>query len=211
MPGPTAQAAASATLETGLNRALALDPAGARALHRSLAGGIQFAINLASPVILTLTQAGDRVSVGSQPLETPAVEITGPPLAFVALALGDDAVFREHRLQVNGDMGQAHAFQRALEDLDPDWEAALANRIGDMPAHFLGQRLRAAVKWARQASRSLTANVEEYIHEETHSLPGRRELEATFDDIDALHLDSERLEARVERLEAAQPNRNETP
>jgi len=46
----------------------------------------------------------------------------------------------------------------------------------------------------------LNANVEEYIHEESRSLPGKRELEATFGDIDQLSLQVERLDARIERL-----------
>jgi ubiquinone biosynthesis protein UbiJ len=44
--------------------------------------------------------------------------------------------------------------------------------------------------------------VEEYIHEESRTLPGRRELEATFQDIDELNLRTERLEARLNQLAA---------
>jgi ubiquinone biosynthesis protein UbiJ len=82
----------------------------------------------------------------------------------------------------------------------------MAESIGDVPAHFLGQRLRGAVKWSREAFRSLNANVEEYIHEESRSLPGRRELEATFEDIDQLSLRVERLDARIRQVEPATDN-----
>ena len=95
--------------------------------------------------------------------------------AFAALALGDDRVFADERLQVQGDTALAHQFQRALNQLQPDWEAAMARRhIGDVPAHFLGQRIRNAAKWSRQAVSTMNANVEEYIHEESRTLPGRR-------------------------------------
>jgi len=84
--------------------------------------------------------------------------------------------------------------------------------VGDVPAHFIGQRVRGAVRWSRQAFTSLNANVEEYIHEESRSLPGRRELEATFTDIDRLNLKTERLEARIKRLEhSREQNQTETP
>jgi ubiquinone biosynthesis protein UbiJ len=129
--------------------------------------------------------------------------ITGRPVAFAALALGDDRVFADERLTVEGDTALAHQLQLALNQLQPDWEAAMANHIGDVPAHFIGKRIRQAVKWSRQAFSTMNANVEEYVHEESRTLPGRRELEATFQDIDELSLRTERLEARLNQLQAS--------
>ncbi|MDX1756834.1 MAG: SCP2 sterol-binding domain-containing protein [Marinobacter sp.] len=201
-PGPTLRAAVSGVVETALNQALALDPAGQQALLDALQGPVQFRLTAPLPLSFHLCAVGGQVQVGSEPLDAPALDIAGRPLAFAALALGDDRVFQEGRLAVTGDMALAHQFQRALAQLNPDWEAALARHLGDVPAHFLGRRLRSAVKWSRQASASLHANIEEYIHEESGALPGKRELEATFADIDDLNLRTERLSARLEQLEA---------
>ncbi len=200
-PGPTLQAAASSIIETALNRALELDPAGRISLLQALTGPVQLDITAPVPLICSLDQTGERVRVSSQPPEAPALQISGRPLAFVALAVGDDRVFTDGRLNVVGDTGLAHQLQRALNQLDPDWEAAMARHIGDVPAHFLGKRLRNAVQWSREAVRSMNANIEEYVHEESRALPGRRELEATFGDIDELSLRTDRLEARLRRLE----------
>ncbi|SFM63945.1 ubiquinone biosynthesis accessory factor UbiJ [Marinobacter zhejiangensis] len=202
LAGPTLRAAFTGAIETALNQALALDPGGRDALLKSLAATVQFRITAPLPITLTLQAVGEQVRVGSETAEAPALDIAGRPLAFASLALGDDQVFQQERLQVTGDMGLAHQFQRAVGQLNPDWEAALAQHIGDVPAHFLGRRLRNAVAWSRQASASLNANIEEYIHEESGTLPGRRELEATFSDIDELSLRTERLSARLEQLEA---------
>ena len=195
--------AVTAVLERGLNRALALDPAGRQALMAALTGPVQFTIEAPLDLTLALVPAENRIQVVSQPPESPALELAGRPMAFAALATGDDQVFSAGRLRVMGDMALAHQFQRAIDQLDPDWEAALAEYLGDVPAHFIGQRVRSAVKWSRQAFQSLNANVEEYIHEESRSLPGRRELEATFDDIDQLSLRVERLDARTRQIEPA--------
>ncbi|WP_417567349.1 ubiquinone biosynthesis accessory factor UbiJ [Marinobacter sp.] len=201
-PGPTLLSAITGILESALNRALELDPAGHQALTEALAGPVQ--LNVTDPFAFTcsLDRAGNRVRVGSQPAEQPALEITGKAIAFAALATGDDRVFADGRLQVSGDAALAHQLQSALNQLEPDWEAAMARHIGDVPAHFLGQRIRGAVRWSRQAFHSLNANIEEYVHEESRSLPGRRELEATFEDIDELSLRTERLEARLSLLES---------
>lgn len=210
-PGPTLLSAVTAIVESALNRALELDPAGKQALMSALTGPVQFSLDSVN-LTLVLQQSGGGVQVASQPAESPALVLTGRPMAFVALAIGDDKVFSEGRIRVTGDTALAHQFQRAIDQLNPDWEAAMAAYVGDVPAHFIGQRIRGAVRWSRQAFASLNANIEEYIHEESRSLPGRRELEATFTDIDRLNLQTERLEARVEQLEKSKKqNQPESP
>lgn len=210
---PSLRAAVTGTLETALNRALALDPAGRQTLLAALTGTLQFRIQGPGNHCLTLRRTGEQVRVASEPVADPALELNGPPLAFAALAMGDKTVFNKGRIEIHGDTGLAHQFQTALGQLDPDWEAALADIIGALPAHFIGQRLRSAIHWARQASNSLGDSLEEYIHEESRQLPGRRELEATFTDIDSLHLQTERLTARIDRLNrlAEQAAKPQTP
>ncbi|MFL1405626.1 SCP2 domain-containing protein [Marinobacter sp. M1N3S26] len=199
---PTLHAAITGTLELALNRALELDPPGRRDLLRALTGPVCFEVSepVAMAICLQGTRRGVRVS-GLRP-DDPALVIRGRPLAMAALALGDDQAISDGRLTVEGDTGLAHQFQQALAQLAPDWEAALARYTGDIPAHFIGRRIRGSVRWSRQAMASVTASLEEYIHEETGTLPGRRELEPTFEEIDQLNLRTERLTARIERLEA---------
>lgn len=211
-PGPTLLTAITAIIERALNHALELDPAGRKSLLDALEGPVQFRIT--DPVVLTcsLHRVGNRVQVHSQPADSPALEINGKPLAFAALATGDNRVFTDNRLNVTGDTALAHQFQRALDQLNPDWEAAMAMHIGDVPAHFIGKRIRNALAWSRQAFTTLNANIEEYVHEESRALPGRRELEATFEDIDSLSLHLERLEARVSQIESrSNTDKPETP
>ncbi|WP_323751648.1 ubiquinone biosynthesis accessory factor UbiJ [Marinobacter sp.] len=205
-PGPTLLSAASAIVETALNRALALDPSGRDALLKALAGPVQFNITAPLATSWTLGRVGEQVQVRSQPDDEAALSISGKPVAFAALALGDDRVFADERLKVIGDTALAHQLQRALDQLEPDWEAAMARHIGDLPAHLLGKSLRNAVHWSRNAFNTMNANVEEYLHEESRALPGRRELEATFQDIDELNLRTERLEARLNQLELSGSN-----
>lgn len=205
LPGPTLLSAASAIVETALNRALELDPAGRKALLAALTAPVQ--IDLSVPIALTITLAANSrgVVVGSQPAPDPGLVISGPPMAFYAMASGDTGAIQDGRLKIRGDTALAHQFQRAIDQLNPDWEAAMARHLGDVPAHFLAKRLRNGVKWSRNARHSMASNLEEYLHEETRALPGRRELEATFQDIDALNLQVERLAARLDHLQHPVP------
>lgn len=199
-PGPTLLSAASVIVETALNQALELDPAGRKALLAALTAPVQFDLTAPMALTLTLTQGAKGVLVGSQPAAQPGLVIGGPVMAFYAMASGDTRAIQDGRLNVRGDTALAHQFQRAIEQLNPDWEAAMARHLGDVPAHFLAGRLRSAMKWSRDARQSMASNLEEYLHEETSALPGRRELEASFQDIDALSLRVERLAARLEFL-----------
>ncbi|SES84716.1 ubiquinone biosynthesis protein UbiJ [Marinobacter segnicrescens] len=213
---PTLHAAITGTLELALNRALELDPAGRRDLLRALAGPVCFQVSEPVNMALCLQGTSRGVTVSGLLPDDPALVIAGRPLALAALALGDDEAIHDGRLTVEGDTGLAQQFQQALANLDPDWEAALAGYTGDIPAHFIGQRIRSGVRWSRQAMGSISASVEEYIHEETGALPGRRELEPTFEAIDQLSLATERLEARIQRLEGTRhpnpdPSGTETP
>ena len=200
-PGPTLLAAASAIVETALNQALELDPAGRQKLLEVLDQPLQLTIATPSPLFLGLNRNGQRVRVSSQPEAEPGITLTGKPLAFAALITGDDRVFSDGRLQISGDPARAQQLQRALELLNPDWEAAMARHMGDVPAHFLGQRIRQAAAWSRQTFNTMNANIEEYVHEESRALPGRHELDATFRDIDDISQRVEQLEARLQQLE----------
>jgi len=203
-PGPTLLTAVTAMIERALNRALELDPAGRQALLGTLGNPVQLNITAPLPLVCSLHSAGEQVLVSGQPASNPALTISGKPLAFAALATGDDQVIHDGRLSISGNFDLALQLQHALQQLNPDWEAAIAVHIGDIPAHFLGNRVRGALTWSRQAFQSLHANIEEYVHEESRLLPGRRELKVTFDDIKALSLRTEQLEARLNSIE----NRN---
>ena len=76
-PGPTLLSAVSAILESALNRALELDPAGHHALMEALAGPVQFNITDPFPLTYTLDRAGNRVRVGSQPVDRQTHRLCG--------------------------------------------------------------------------------------------------------------------------------------
>lgn len=202
--GRTLGSGVAAALEQALNRALALDPASLTALQSLLEE--PFLLHL-DPPGLDLFLAADSRALRIQWTSgvEPALTLAGSPLAFAGAALGDDSVFRDGRIRLTGDVARAQRLQQILQQLDPDWEASLADVIGDVPAHFIARRLRQSLRWSRDARAVLARNLEEYLQEESHTLPARPEAEALFDDIDALRLDADRLAARVQQLERNVP------
>ncbi|XKH01835.1 SCP2 sterol-binding domain-containing protein [Marinobacter nauticus] len=190
----------AAILQTGLNRALALDPAGRAALMQSLAQPVGIRLTTPLEAVVSLSIDEPLVRVKNQACENAVATIIGGPIALASLALGDPRVISDGRLTVEGDHEKALQLQQAIAQLDPDWEAAMARHLGDVPAHLLGKALRNAVQWSRQAMASVTANLEEYIHEETRTLPGRRELAARTQAIADLEHRTNALDAKLTAL-----------
>lgn len=192
----------AAAMEQALNRALALDPASFKALQALLEE--PFLLRLDPPGIELYLMADSRaLRVQWHSEVPPALVLAGSPLAFAAAALGDDSVFHDGRIRLTGDVAQAQRLQRILQGLELDWEASLAEIIGGIPAHFIARRLRQGLQWSSEARGVLARNVEEYLQEESDTLPARLEAEALFEDIDALRLEADRLEARLRNLEKA--------
>lgn len=197
---PTLLAAATAIAERLANDALALDPA-SQAKLQAIQGTV---IEVRSPQInlsVFLVVNEQKLSVQSH-ADTPDVCISGSPLSLARLALDNDkqALLRSALVTVDGNTEKAETFQSILHELNIDWEAGLAEVVGDVPAHLLGQRLRNAIKWGRQTNEKLGQDLTDYIQEESQSLPNRFEADSHAEQLDDLRLRLDRLQARIAQL-----------
>ena len=107
---------------------------------------------------------------------------------------------------MHGDIALATRLQRIVTRMDVDLEEALAQRIGDIPAHELSRGLRGLGDWMRAAGTALLTDVSEYLRYEAGATPVAEDVERFSNAVDAIRDDVERLEARVARLER-QPGR----
>lgn len=106
-------------------------------------------------------------------------------------------------VRMEGDTLLAQKFQRLFEKLDIDLEAKLARLTGDTFARRLSGLFRGGRDWSEHTLTSFRLNLEEFLQEETRELPAKAEAELMFQDIDACRSDADRLNARIERLQAA--------
>jgi ubiquinone biosynthesis protein UbiJ len=198
---PTLHTAALAALEAALNRALALSPHSGSALA-NLQDSV-FALHCTAPsldIYLHPGAQGIRLSgVHEGPVTT---SICGKAADFTELARSSDptATLINGGLELEGDSAPLIELQRILAALDMDWEAPLVNTLGDVAGHQLAQLLRRTFAWGKQASASLTRQLEEFIHEEARLSPPRLEVEDFYRDLHELGLRVDRLQSRTERL-----------
>ena len=189
-------------MENTINAALRLDPATLRRLDQ-LSGRV-IAIECTTPQLTVfLRPHSDGFILQGQYEQTPDCLISGSAVALLKLMTADNKTnaLLSNQIQISGDLELSQKLQKLLADLDIDWEAKLAQYLGDITAHQIGKQARTLHAWGKSSTNSLLLNIEEYLHEETHDLPSRAELEPFYSEIETLTLTTDRLSARIERLQ----------
>jgi ubiquinone biosynthesis accessory factor UbiJ len=191
-------------IEAAINAALELDPETARRMAGIEGRTIRVLTGAPWPEVW-LTARDGRVMVLEAGAGTPDVEVRGSPAAFARLAFGefDPRLFADGTIVIEGDAELARELRAIARELDPDWEEWLARRIGDVPAHELGNALRGLRGFLRSAGATLARDAGEYLGEERGLLAPRGRVERLLGEIDDLASDVERLAERVRRLEEA--------
>ncbi|MBV0934308.1 ubiquinone biosynthesis accessory factor UbiJ [Marinobacterium weihaiense] len=132
--------------------------------------------------------------------------IRGTALDLIRLPQAGNQVLFGHGVSLEGNSGLVHRLQQILADSQIDWEAWLADLIGDTAAHPLANLVRSAAHQLGYGSRSLVHSLEEYLHEEARLLPTQVEIDIWQEQVEELRDATDRLEARIARLEQRQSN-----
>jgi ubiquinone biosynthesis protein UbiJ len=199
-----------AGLEAVLNRYLRLDP---DAMARMAAlQPRSIAIEL-TPWQLTLyVVPGDNgVQLRSRLESGPDTVLRGTPLGLAQLGLGGHGgkTLFSGNVSIEGDVETGQAFKAILDEMDIDWEEQLSRLTGDAIAHQLGNTARRAAGALRDGRRTLEQDLGEYLQEELRVLPTRIETENFTADVSRLVMDTDRLAARIRRLQAPSPGKDD--
>ncbi|QFT56912.1 SCP2 domain-containing protein [Microbulbifer sp. THAF38] len=200
MSDPTYRAGFDAALETAINTALQYDPA-TRARLQEL-DGKTMALDLTAPKLqCCLCIEGDQVRVRQHWEGDVTTTISGSAISLVRLLKDPDATPAALGVSISGSSALLAELQWIMSDLDIDWEAPLAQVIGDIPAHSIGNVLRSAGSWLSASLSRAPVAAAETISEEWQLTPPQAQFEAFADDLAELSLATERLEARVRLLQ----------
>lgn len=175
----------------------------ARELLTQLNGRRMQVVARYTPWQLTLLADGGRLRLLRDADMSADVTLTGTPLALLALLREDPAaVIRRGDATLSGDAETGQRFQELAQLLRPDLEAGLARVIGDVPAYGVGSLLRKALAYGRGAAATQAQNFGEYLAHERRVLVPRAEAAQFLAEVDALRESTDRLAARVARLES---------
>ena len=105
------------------------------------------------------------------------------------------------QVTIEGDTLLAHKFQSLFSKLDLKLENRLAAITGAEVAGRLSTLFGESRTWTQDTLHNFRLNLEEFLQEETRDLPAKAEAELCFQAIDQLRSDTDRLEARIQRLQ----------
>ena len=189
-------------IERLVGAALDLDPETRDSLARF--SGAVVDLDITGAGTLRLRIEGDRIRVGPRDDNRAAdVSIRGAPLSLLRFALARDreALILDDDVKLSGDIGLATRLQQIAARIDVDVEEALAQRIGDAPAHEFMRAARGFRGWVQDVGSSMLADLSEYMRHEAAMTPLGEEVKRFAQEVDDLRDDVERLDARIIRLQ----------
>ncbi|KJV35330.1 ubiquinone biosynthesis accessory factor UbiJ [Luteibacter yeojuensis] len=193
---------AGRAMEAALNRTVDLDPDTRSRLD--VLDGRSVQVHLTGPdLALRITVEKGRLRVGP-PEDGGSLRVTATPGSLLAMALrGDDDGVAPGKVDIAGDAELARRLERLARQYAPDVEEAFARTFGDTLGVALAKALREGLAHARETGRHLVDDGADWLRDEGRVAVAPGELEGYLDGVDAVRERTERLDARLARLERA--------
>lgn len=189
----------SATLESAINRVLALDENSAKRL-RPLAGK-RLALHLqelSQPLLFVFSQRIDILICDDEPDCLISLSVSTLPQLTDSSQLTE--LIRQQKLSVRGDMQLAQDMSALFKELDIDWQEHVSRYTGDVVAHHLGRVVRDGSQWLSNKAALVKRQLRDALAEEKPVLvPKGRQLQFNRD-LDALTKRTEALDKRIAAL-----------
>lgn len=161
-------------------------------------------------ITCTIDAGALRIStLGSEKLALhPDAVISGRSVDLVNMLVQDTdgRALANPAISISGDAVLVQELYRTIRKLDIRWQDYLAPLLGDVITNELERVTVSAEKWSKNAHDSMRRNIDDYLKEETHLLPGRSEVANFSDELDRLKLDIDRIQARAQRINARLDN-----
>ena len=187
--------------ETLINAALTKDPASKQALTK-LEGQVFLVESTLPPLTVAIEPTATGIQLHDNWDGNVTVTINGTLIAMAAIAVNakESISFSGTGVNVSGNLDTLHQLNKIMEDVDIDWEGALAEIIGDVPAHLIAKTVRNSVVIRQDIVTRASTGLVEVAQEEFNLTPSKNEFETIIPDIRQLSADADRLAARVKRL-----------
>jgi len=193
-------------LTLALNRLVALDPETRAAIGRL--EGRRIGVYLRGPeVAFALAARNSTLQIEPPPDvgrdgSVSDFEVRATPGSLLAMVLGgDDDARPPGRVEIAGDAELARQVQKLAREYRPDFEAAFAAVFGDVVGTTIARALRDAAKWAGEGARHFRDDTIDWLRDEARITVPHPEMNAFLDDVDDLRERTERLAARIARLD----------
>ena len=161
-------------------------------------------INVTTPATTLFVRFGEKPAFLGTCEQKADCELSGSAGSLVRLAVADDpmAFLHQNDISLSGDNSLLMAASAIVREADIDWEQMLAQYTGGVVAHLVGSVFRQGQSTIKDIHKTFVTNLPEFLQEELRVLPPSGQTEAFREDLDELRLATDRLQARVQRLES---------
>jgi len=144
---------------------------------------------------------GGSLVVKEQSERPASASISGKLSAFIAAGTtnSSDAIFTGE-LHFSGEINTARRFQEFAQSLEIDWQEPLSNIVGDVMSQNIAQGVRQVGQFVGQLFNNARQDIPEYLQHEIQATPTASELNYYFEQVDLTRSQTDRLQARVQRL-----------
>jgi ubiquinone biosynthesis accessory factor UbiJ len=184
--------------ERAVNHLLRARPLALERLRPHAGRTVAFRVGLLS-FALTVQSTGEvAAAVPGAPRD---LTVRLSPFLVPRLAAGEEAALREIEMQGDAELAQEVSF--LARNLAWDYEEDLSKVLGDVAAHRIAGAARGVGRWSREAAVRSAQGAAEYWTEESPLIASRVKVESFARGVSELRDAVDRLEKRLERLEAA--------
>lgn len=186
---------------TAINRVLAAQPAAQAELGRLNGRVLDVRVSpLGWRVCIAFEDNGVVLATSTARQADVRLEGSLPDLLAMGRARQRGEPVPAGKVRLEGDLATVQLVQNVFETLALDWEAFLAQYLGDLPARQVARALTGLFAWLDRARAGLERDLGEFLRTETRLLPARDEVDGFADAVMRLATDVERAAARIERL-----------
>jgi len=205
------QSAALEGAEKIINAALVHDPASAERL-RALQGKVLLVDSSMPPLRIAVEPSATGIMLHSNWQDSAEVTVSGTLVSLAAMAINADETvsFSGTGVNVSGNLEVLRQLNHIMAELDIDWEAALAELIGDVPA-LLGETIRNSAEFRSNALNRAQSALAEVSQEELRLTPSKNEYQSFVQSVRHLSTDVDRLAARANKLRLSLQQRKSRP
>jgi len=198
----------SVTIETSLNRYIQLDPEALSRFSELEGKIIALEIRGINQTMFLFPSADGFMVLADFDEEADAI-ISGTPIALAKLGLAEDPRDQlfNGEVEITGDTRLANQFSRLFSQLNIDWEELLAQNVGDIAAHKMGNMFRDMAQWVKRSTQSVNLDAGEYLQEEVHLSPANAELRNFIQKVDEVREGTDRLVARINLIKNQQKHK----
>ena len=207
LPQPLRKLAGRA-LETALNHALSLDPDTQVRLATLDGRSVQLHLR-GVDLALAITVEGSRLKVGPAP-DSSDLRVAATPGSLLSMLFrrhGDESM-APGKVDIAGDAELARRLEKLASGFAPDFEEAFTRTFGDVLGVPLANAVRDGLAHARDTASHLSQDGAAWLRDETRIALAPGEVETFLDEVDTLRERTERLDARLARLERARRGTN---